>query len=198
MHVSVFDYQHCCVDARGNLVLLLYTDDLIVDGDHQSVMDFLALLQSRFDCNDPSILAADHPIDFIGIIIGLYPEGISMSMEPYTTKFLAEMNMSNCTPRSIPINGYIPDDSPELSPAQATLYRSGVGGIGWLANTTRPDMAFTFSKLGQLVAKPTEAAATALKQALRYLQGSKDSSLFMLFSDLSDTNAFTFHESPTF
>ena len=32
-----------------DMTLLLYTDDLIVDGDHQSVMDFLTLLQSRFD-----------------------------------------------------------------------------------------------------------------------------------------------------
>ena len=66
-----------------------------------------------------------------------------------------------------------------------------MGGIGWLANTTRPDLAYVFSRLGQHLARPTLSAQKGLKHALRYIQGTKDLALTM---DLNQSdNNFDFY-----
>ena len=59
------------------------------------------------------------------------------------------------------------------------VYRSGTSGIGWLVNTLRPDLAYTFSRLGSHLSQPTVSARQALKQALRYIKGTKPYKLSM-------------------
>ena len=57
--------------ASDDLSILVYVDDLLIDGDDACVRQFLTQLAHEFDCNDPVFLGIDSPIDFIGIIISL-------------------------------------------------------------------------------------------------------------------------------
>jgi hypothetical protein len=49
-----------------------------------------------------------------------------------------------------------------------------IGSIGYLAKTTRPDIAFAYSYLGRFSKKPTEAVWNEAKRVLRYLSGTID------------------------
>ena len=60
-----------------------------------------------------------------------------------------------------------------------------IGFIGYLAKTTRPDIAFAHSYLGRFSKKPTEAVSNEAKRVLRYTNGTIDYKLIYT----NDTNA---------
>ena len=68
-------------------------------------------------------------------------------------------------------------DSDELTAAQASVYRSMVGSLLWVAMGTRPDIAFATTVLTRYLKTPTQAALTAAKRVLRYLKGAPGLSL---------------------
>ena len=100
------------------------------------------------------------------------------------------MEMDQCRPVGTPIINPV-NESELLDSADASKFRSGLGGIGWLANTTRPDLAYAFSRLGQHLAKPTVSAQQGLKHALRYIQGTKSLALTMPLDQ--EENTFDFY-----
>ena len=174
------------------LTVLVYVDDLLVDGDDACVKAFLKTLQDPehgFECNEPIFLTTETPIDFIGILISLRGDVITLDMETYIDKLLDSMGMSHCTPRATPFANEINDESRALNPTEAKIYRSGVGGIGWLVNTIRVDLAYYFSMLGSQLASPNVSALQALKHTMRYLKGTKHYKLSMkLGHDLVTTS----------
>lgn len=176
-----------CVFYResDDLTLLVYVDDILIDGDDAAVRAFLPALMNEFDCNNPVFLTLDTPIDFIGMIIELFTDRIEVTMEPYCDKLLKSMSMEDCTPRGVPFKYDLDYESELLDDKLASLYRTGVGGIGWLVSTMRPDLGFAFSQLGAYLSKPTVSTLGALKRALRYIQGTKHYRLSMKF-DLCD------------
>lgn len=74
------------------------------------------------------------------------------------------------------------DSAPYTNPVS---YRIIVGALQYLANT-RPDIAFSVSKLSQFLAAPTELQWQAVKDILRYLKGTTNLALHMLCSDYLD------------
>ena len=163
---------------EDDLTVLIYVDDIIADGDEQAIKNFFNKLRSRFNTTDPVYLSIDNTIDFLGIIISRSESQIKLSMESYHEKLLKNMDMSEVKPLGAPLSEQILE-SEELSLEEATRYRSGVGGIGWLASTIRPDLSYTFSRLGQHLAKPTINAMKALMHTLRYVAGTKSAALIM-------------------
>ena len=61
-------------------------------------------------------------------------------------------------------------DLTPLSPGLQKLFMTGVGCLGWLANTVRIDIALAHSRISQHMAKPTVGAMEALKRTWQYLQ----------------------------
>ena len=178
--------------ASDDTTILVYVDDLLIDGDDASVKQFLLDLKNKFECNQPVFLTQENPIDFIGIIISLTATKIQLSMEPYCNKFLNDMGMADCNPRGTPFQGVdIDKDSLALDIDQSKYYRSGCGGLGWLVSTLRPDCAYAFSKLGSFMSKPNKASLRALKHTLQYIQGTKHYKLSMDL-DQGNSNGFTF------
>ena len=57
------------------------------------------------------------------------------------------------------------------------IYMTAVGGINWLANTTRSDLAFVASQLSTHVADPGPAHCKALLGALLYIRETSNQSL---------------------
>ena len=53
-------------------------------------------------------------------------------------------------------------------------YQERVGSPGWLGLMTRPDLAFTVSRLAQLNANPPDLAIECANHAYRYLKGTDD------------------------
>jgi hypothetical protein len=175
-----------------DITLIVYVDDLLADGDEAAVRHFLDQLFKRFECNDAVFLAQETPIDFIGVIITLHEDQISLSMPEYHEKLLKNMGMLDCNPLGIPFSDQI-CSSELLDDSAARHYREGVGGIGWLCCTVRPDLAYAFSRLGQHLAKPSVSAMRALKRTLRYIKGTVCFALTAPLDFSSDVNDFQFY-----
>jgi hypothetical protein len=58
------------------------------------------------------------------------------------------------------------------------LYLSAIGALMYLANCTRPDIAFAVNLLARHSAAPTKRHWTGVKCILRYLNGTRDLGLF--------------------
>ena len=53
-------------------------------------------------------------------------------------------------------------------------YREAVGSLLWLANGTRPDIAFAVSQVAKFMSNPGRPHWAAVKSIMRYLKGSMD------------------------
>jgi hypothetical protein len=65
----------------------------------------------------------------------------------------------------------VKDDGGKL--VDATLYRSVIGSLRYLVNT-RPDIAHAVGIVSRFMEKPSSNHWAAVKQILRYIQGTKD------------------------
>ena len=57
-------------------------------------------------------------------------------------------------------------------------YLSAIGALMYLANTTRPDIAFAVNLLARYSSAPTRRHWNGIKHILRYLKGTTDMGLF--------------------
>ena len=109
---------------------------------------------------------------------------IYLSMESYITRMLESMNLSDLAHVSTPISDDIRDLSP-LCPKLRKEFMTGVGCVGWLANTVRLDVALAHSRIAQHMAKPTAGALKALRQCIRYLASTRSACIYQPLSDTS-------------
>ena len=70
-------------------------------------------------------------------------------------------------------------------------YLSAVGALMYLANSTRPDIAFTVNLLARHGAAPTKRHWTGVKQILRYGNGTRDLKLFFQRGTSSEMIGYT-------
>ena len=138
-------------------------------------------------------VAAQFRVEFLGPLtwfLGIYfdwtvfPDGhlqVHLSQEAFLRQLLDKFDMADCRPAPTPYrSGLVIDriitDGADLSPtAQAhtiTLYQSLIGGLNWLAISTRPDISVAVSLLAQHNAHATPAHLLGAKYVLRYLTGS--------------------------
>ena len=71
-----------------DLLVLTYVDDLFMDGDEDDVRWISDIISKRFDCKHTEWLTKETPIDFLGMMISINSEGISLSMENYVEQML--------------------------------------------------------------------------------------------------------------
>jgi hypothetical protein len=68
-------------------------------------------------------------------------------------------------------------DGKALVDKEITWYKQLVGSLMYLMTATRPDLAFTMSRLSKFFEAPTEVHANAAKRVLRYLKGTANKGL---------------------
>jgi hypothetical protein len=97
---------------------------------------------------------------------------------------LDDLGMTDCNPvkspywsgfviDSIPHDGVTPESKQEL----VKPYQRAVGGLNWLATSTRPDLSVCVSLLSQFSHNPSEGHLEAVKHVMRYLKGTKNSGI---------------------
>ncbi|XP_075096180.1 secreted RxLR effector protein 161-like [Nicotiana tabacum] len=82
--------------------------------------------------------------------------------------------------RSLDINKYPfrPQENNEDLIGDETPYLSTIGALMYLANNTRPDIAFAVSLLARFSSSPTRRHCNGVKHIFRYLRGTIDMRLF--------------------
>ena len=156
-----------------DLLVLLYVDDCLADGEEEDIRWFFDHLAGEYDCKDTEWLSKDEPLDYLGMEIFMDDEFLYLSMEKYIEQALDALGLADIRPAKSPINAPIEGGSP-LDHSLRRKFMMAVGCIGWLVNTGRPDIAYAHSRVAQHMASPTTSAMDAVKRIMAYLKGAKD------------------------
>ena len=89
---------------------------------------------------------------------------------------LHKFNMANCNPVKSPCESSVQlhKRTFDEESADGELYRQMIGSLMFLAQYTRPDIAFAVSTLSQFNKDPSTHHIRAAKHVMRYIQGTKD------------------------
>src|SRR6266542_335949 len=123
----------------------------------------------------------------LGLQLEHLPIGILIHQSTYIQKILEKFNMdksySSKTPmvvRSLDMNKdqFRPRDENEELLGPEVPYLSAIGALMYIANYTRPDIAFAINLLARHSAAPMRRHWAGIKNIFRYLNGTKNLCLF--------------------
>jgi reverse transcriptase-like protein len=171
---------HCC-DAEPAIftrncdgrfvILLLFVDDIILTGTDEGIEDFVQECSREFKTRD-----LGNPRLFLGIQIERQGNKVILHQRNYICRILERFDAPK-DPVAIPLDPKHPlvdaSDSDLLNEDDALEYRASVGALMYLMICTRPDLAFTLSRLSKFCSRPGIKHAAALKRVFRYLAGTK-------------------------
>jgi hypothetical protein len=172
---------HCCEsepaifvrnDTETFVILLLFVDDILLTGTDKGIEAFVVECSREFKTRDLGT-----PRLFLGIQIERYKDKIIIHQRNYISRLLERFNAPR-DPVATPLDPKQPlVEAPEmelLNEENALEYRATVGVLMYLMICTRPDLAFTLSRLSKFSSRPGTKHAAAVKRVLRYLVGTQD------------------------
>jgi hypothetical protein len=162
------------MSRRGQTLLLLYVDDMIITVDDP---EYIAFVKAHL--SDQFLMSNLGPLRyFLGIEISSTLEGLFLSQEKYIQDLLYRASLSDhwTTESPIELNVHLtPTDGEPLE--NPTHYRHIVGSLVYLG-VTRPDILYSTHILSQFISAPTQIHYIYLLCVLRYLRGTSTHRLF--------------------
>ncbi|CAM8902104.1 unnamed protein product [Rhodiola kirilowii] len=168
--------------TSGCVIIAVYVDDLNIIGMNEEIHEVISYLKREFEMKD---------LGKTGYCLGLQIEhmqsGILVHQSNYTRKIIKRFNMDKSNPLSTPMvvrsldvdkDPFRPCEESEEILGQEVPYFSAIGALMYLANCTRPDIAFAVDLLARFSSAPTKRHWNGIKHVLRYLQGTIDLGLF--------------------
>jgi hypothetical protein len=111
---------------------------------------------------------------YLGIEVKQEGDRITVSQPSYAKKILQAAGMENCNPCQVPMEHRLKISKQiEGEVIDASKYRSLVESLLYLVNT-RPDLSYAVGIVSRYMEAPGKQHWAALKQILRYVQGSLD------------------------
>ena len=166
----------------GFCIISVYVDDLNIIGNPHDINEARNLLKTEFEMKD-----LGQTKFCLGLQIEHLHSGILVHQSAYIQKTLEKFNMHKSYPSKTPMvirtldmekDPFRPKNEDEEVLGPEVPYLSVIGALMYLANQTRPDIAFAVNLLARYSATPTKRHWTGAKQILRYLNGTKDLGLF--------------------
>ena len=152
----------------GFLMLGVYVDDLLIAASTQTLIDeFTMLISSKFEYKD-----LGRPTRILGMDISVNDKSITLSQSTYIKEVLDRFRMTECKAASTPLQPNFKFD-PVIEHDPQPAFASIVGCLRYLADSTRPDLAFSTSKMAQYLSKHDHSKYTLLQRILRYLRGTQ-------------------------
>ncbi|UYV71448.1 hypothetical protein LAZ67_8003257 [Cordylochernes scorpioides] len=158
---------------EGILLVAIYVDDLIIAAEREDTLkSFKESMKRIFKIKDLGGINC-----CLGIRIQMKEDGsISIDQERYIEELLAKYRMKEAKPISTPMDSNskltkISSIEGENEPVKKVEYQSLIGSLIYLSVSTRPDIAYAVSALGQFSNDPRRQHWNAAKRVLRYLKG---------------------------
>lgn len=169
-------------NKNDKVIIVVYVDDILLAS--KSIYKLHKLKENlgyKFQMNDLGSIN-----DILGISVERNePTGkIKLNQKRYIIDILQKFKMENCKPISTPLE----PNQKLTKELQLNLenrkedmkhkpYRELIGSLIYLANATRPDLAFAASALSRFCIDPDETHWKLAKRVLRYLQNTIDYSI---------------------
>lgn len=158
------------------VIIVLYVDDLLIASKNLSLLkETKSRLMEKFKMNDLGELN-----DILGMKINREDSTgkIKISQERFANDLLKKFGMEESKTVATPLdpnvklsNSSKPETQEEIEKMKTKPYRELIGGLIYMANTTRPDIAFATSTLSRFCNNPGEIHWKAAKRVLRYIKG---------------------------
>ena len=123
----------------------------------------------------------------VGLQIEHFPNGVLVHQSTYIKKILKRFDMDKAHPLSSPMvvrsldvknDPFRPCENGEELLGPEVPHLSAIGTLMYLANCTRPDIAFSVNLLARYSSAPTRRHWKGIQHILRYLSGTTDMGLF--------------------
>lgn len=160
------------------VIMIIYVDDLILASkDKKELNSVKQKLKSEFEIVDLGEIT-----DILGVHVEREGEtdSIKLSQERYIDDLLKKFNMNLAKDVSTPIESNTkitkdlgPENEEEREQMKNRPYRELIGSLIYLANATRPDIAYAANTLARFCSDPGEEHWHLAKRVLRYLKGTK-------------------------
>ncbi|KAL6348524.1 hypothetical protein AAG906_013144 [Vitis piasezkii] len=136
--------------GKGNLIVGVYVDDLIITGECiQDIDKFKSQMKKLFSMSDLGLLSY-----YLGIEVCQNSQRITLNQSAYARKVLDKCGMKDCNPSQIPMEPHL-----KLSKESTNTY------------CTRPNLAFSVGMVSRYMEKPITEHMAAVKHILRYVKG---------------------------
>jgi hypothetical protein len=123
-------------------------------------------MTAEFEMSDLGLLSF-----YLGIEVDQKEDHITVKQTGYAKKVLSRFGMADCNPTKVPMDpGTKMHEDVGGNLIDATDYRRVIGCLRYLLHT-RPDLSYSVGVLSRFMEKPTVLHSRAVKQVLRYLQG---------------------------
>jgi hypothetical protein len=180
------------------IVVNCYVDDPAIVCDNQEAEAWYhTALGNRFDVKHHSYLTVNNPIEYCGTRMTKPVDGgLKIDNRRFIERLLDARGMQDCNATKNPATKatllHLHENADnKLSAELATVARSTMGELHWLAATTHPKLVVAHSMLAKYNANPCEGLLEALKTAIRYAAGAVDECLFIPAGINSGLECFT-------
>ncbi|KAK1571786.1 hypothetical protein Q3G72_022923 [Acer saccharum] len=162
----------------GFAIIVVYVDDMNLIGTPEELLKTAEYLKREFEMKDLGKTKY-----CLGLEIECKSDGILIHQSAYIEKILKRFNMDNAHPLStlMVVRNLDPKKDPfrPLEDGEKILgpevpYLNAIGALLYLAQCTRPDIAFSVNLLAIFSSAPTRRHWNGIKHLFRYLRGTKD------------------------
>ena len=166
----------------GFAIIVVYVDDLNLVGTPEELTKTAEYLKKEFEMKDLGKRKL-----CLGLQIEHFSNGVLVHQSTYIKKILKRFNMDKAHPlsslmvvRSLDVkkDQFRPCEKGEELLGPEVPYLSAIGALMYLANCTRPDIAFSVNLLARYSSAQTRRHWNGIKHVLRYLSGTIDMGLF--------------------
>ena len=160
-----FNLYHKVVDG-GQVILLLYVDDLFLTGEEKIIFSCKKKVVVEFKMKDLGMMHY-----FLGLEVWQNLDKIVLRQGKYTMEILKIFRMMDCKPMTMLMMmnlKLLSDYSSKI--VDTTLYKKMIGSLMYLMKM-RPNICFAVNTLSQYMVKPRRVHLNATRHVLRYLKG---------------------------
>jgi len=164
-----------CVFYRKDVIFIVYVDDgIFVGPDESNLCNIVTELRNiGLDVEDQG-----HPADYVGVNIKQHKSGtIEFHQRALIDSIINDSGLNNDAkvkpvPAKVSLQLHAFRDEPPF--ALDFNYRSIVGKLNYLAQTTRPDIAYATHQIAKYSADPRAPHGEAILYLVRYLKKTRD------------------------
>ena len=152
-------------NKQKDLFAILHVDDIQILGPSKVKVDkLMEALHMKYK------LKSVKTDMFLGIHISTPRKNVlKLSQGQYATKLLERHGLSNCKTAASPMERLMEPSNSVCSPQSKFEYNSMIGGLQYLANNTRPDIAHSVNHLARFLTNPSDEHIKAARRVLRYI-----------------------------
>ena len=155
------------------VILCLYVDDILIFGTSLEIISSVkSFLSSKFEMKD--LGEADV---ILGMKLIKSHEGIALSLSHSIEKMIKKFGYSNLKSVSTPFDPSFHLKKNLGDPINQLKYSQIIGSLLYVANRTRPDIAYAIGRLSRYNQNPDQSHWVALERVFQYLKGTLNLSL---------------------